>query len=105
MKLKAGMTLVLENGEYNNYSFTGPFRVMRDFDQAQIVETFKAQWEPTNDWEDEEPDADDFQGWLSREGYIEGIEGLVSWHTGTYGRLEAKPNPEPAVDTDVEKES
>ncbi len=95
MKLKAGMMLVLETGEYSDFSVTGPFRVMRDFDQAQIVETFKAKWKPKYDFK-KTPDTDDFMGWLSRGGYIQDIDGVVSWHIGSYGRLEAEPNPEPA---------
>lgn len=95
MLIKAGTILVMETGEYSDYTFTGPFRVLRDFDQGGAAEQHKAQWMPEPDGWRDEPDTDSFIGWLNREGFIEEIDGVVSWHIGSYGRLEPSIAPEP----------
>ena len=97
MKLKIGMQLVLETGEYSDYTFHGPFMVTRDFDQVEAVDLYKSIWTPPYKWR-EKPDTSGFMGWLASEGYIEPIEGVVSWHIGSYGTLEADPNPEPEAE-------
>lgn len=33
MLIKEGTVICLETGEYSDYSFHGPFRALRDFDQ------------------------------------------------------------------------
>jgi hypothetical protein len=96
MRIKAGATLVLETGEYSDYTFHGPFRVLRDFDQAEAVEQHKAAWrcDPEKSWDDK-PDTNSFIGWLNREGMIEDIPGVVSWHIGNYMSLEPEIAIEP----------
>ena len=96
MKIAAGTILVLETGEYSDYTFSGPFRVLRDFDQTEVVAAHVAQWIAPNDWE-KAPDTDSFMGWLSSERYIEPIDGVVSWYIGSYGRLEPVIQKQPAT--------
>ena len=91
MKIIKGTLLTLETGEYSDYTFHGPFTVLREFDQAEAVEVFRAQWVAPNEWTDE-PDADQFMGWLTQERYIEPAENVFSWRIGSYGRLEAEPS-------------
>src|SRR6185312_10920888 len=94
MKIKRGTLLVLETGEYSDYTFHGPFRVMKGFDEVKVVDLHRKQWKPENPEWDTEPDTDSFMGWLTAQGYIEPVENLVSWHIGSYGRLEADPHPD-----------
>lgn len=86
MKIETGAVLVIETGEYSDYSFTGPFRVLKAFDQAEIVEAYAAET-PKQEWSDK-PDLEPFIPWLVKHGYIEDVPGVVSWHVGGYGRFE-----------------
>ena len=90
MRITEGATLVFETGEYSDYSFTGPFRVLRAFDQAEIVEAYKAAWRaehPTPGvWD--EADSPGLVAWMVKGGYVEDVPNVVSWHIGSYGRLE-----------------
>lgn len=94
MKIKAGTILVLETGEYSDYTFHGPLRVLRDFDQAEVVGLHREQWTPPNEWE-HEPDTDSLMGWLVTSGYVEAIDNVVSWHIGSYGRVEPEIKADP----------
>lgn len=87
MLIKKGTVLCLETGEYSDYVVHGPFRVLRDFDQGQVVAQFKAQWTPPHEWRDE-PDPDEFMGWLVSERYIEDIDPVLRWHLGSYGSMD-----------------
>lgn len=90
MKIVVGTTLVFETGEYSDYSFTGPFRVLREFDQAEICETFKDAWREQEYDEWDKPDGPDLIAWMAKEGYVEDIPNVVSWHVGSYGELDAE---------------
>ncbi len=84
MKIKAGTILVLEHGEYSDYGFDGPFKVLKDFDQAEIAEVFREQWKPAYEG-DTYISERDFIAWLSKEFYIKDIAGCHHWHIGSYG--------------------
>lgn len=88
MMIAAGTILVIETGEYSSYTFHGPFRVVRDFDQAEAVAAHRAQHRPTEDDVYDHPTPETFLGWLNKEGMIEPIDGVVSWHVGSYGELD-----------------
>lgn len=86
-KIAAGTILILESGEYSDKSWHGPFRVLKDFDQAEISQTFRDNWSPGPDsWRDKEdgPGRGDFLSWLVRNGYVEDLDGVVAWHIGSY---------------------
>lgn len=88
MKVEAGATLVIETGEYSDYSLDGPFKVLKAFDQAEIAETFERDWQPSSDSLYDRPDGREFVSWLTRHGYIEDVPNVISWHVGSYGRFE-----------------
>lgn len=94
MLIKQGTTLILEHGEYSDYSFDGPFTVLKGFDQAAVSEEFKAQWKPQygEDWE--EPQEGEFIGWMIAQRYIEAME-CHRWHIGSY-RFSPSIQTEPA---------
>lgn len=81
MKIKEGTILVLEHGEYSDYTFDGPFRVLKEFDQAIISAEFRAQFVPP--YQGARPDESDFIGWLARNGYVENLA-AHRWHIGCY---------------------
>jgi hypothetical protein len=95
MKIKAGTTLILEHGEYSDYTFAGPFRVLKDFDQAEVCAEFRAQWkpDPQEDWRDS-PSEYEFIGWISKAGYVEDVP-AHKWHIGSY-RFDPSIQTEPA---------
>lgn len=106
MRITAGTLLTLETGEYSDFTYHGPFRVVRDFDQQEVINAFLAAW-PTErtrcnseeGWprydEDDAPPPSAFAPFLTRLGYIEDLPS-VSWHVGSYGRFEAKANDDPS---------
>lgn len=75
--IKAGTILTLEHGEYSDWSYEGPFRVVHDFDQQMAADAFKAANKSTWSW--------DFAEWLSREGYVEDVPDGFRWYLGSYG--------------------
>ena len=86
--------MVIETGEYSDYAFSGPFRVVADFDQAEVIAAFKEEWAPgPNSYKEpgDDPDPSDFVPWMTKRGLIEDVANVVSWHIGSYGHFEAKP--------------
>lgn len=78
---KAGQLLILETGEYSDYTFHGPFRVSKDFDMRELSETFK------DSQDDPSYCLYGFIGFLSSAGYVEDIE-CDHIHIGSYGSIE-----------------
>lgn len=81
--LKAGTLLVIELGEYSDYTYDGPVRVVRDFVKADVVEAYRAA-PPANDWSGP-AEPGEFLAWLIKEGYVEALDDVHSWHVGSYG--------------------
>jgi hypothetical protein len=92
MIISAGTILVLQWGEYSDHVSAEPLRVMRDFDQAEVVAAHSKQWTPADGLGIPQPDPDSFMRWLRSEGYVEPIEGVVSWHVGASDELYGDPN-------------
>lgn len=87
-KIAAGHLLIIETGEYSDRSWHGPFRVLKDFDQAEVSETFRQEWSPDEcSWRDREdgPSEHDIMPWLARNGYIDDVDNVRVWHVGSYG--------------------
>lgn len=81
MIIKAGTILTLTYGEYSDRDFTGPFTVLRDFDQAEVVEAFIVA-------SGTDPDhfmKNAFIAWLATEGYVEDVPNTWDWFIGSYG--------------------
>lgn len=81
--LEAGTLLIIETGEYSDKSWDGPIRVVRAAKKGDLKAAFLASWMPTDAW-DETPGADDFLPWLIKEGWVEYVENVTSWHVGDY---------------------
>lgn len=91
MNLNIGDVLILERGEYNDYTYDGPFRVIKPFDRTEVAKQFGAEWQPELGQRDEyeNPDPGDFSAWLAKNGYIENVyiedlSGVVTWYVGAY---------------------
>ena len=83
MKITAETIIVFDHGEYSDYSFTGPLRVIKDFDQVEVSELFREQWMPTNKFE-RYPSCSEFIAWMTKELYVESIDGVHNWFIGSY---------------------
>lgn len=83
MKIKAGEILILSHGEYSDYGFDGPFKVIREFDQAELSEEFLKDWRQSGEPEWGRPGEFKFIAWLSKAGYIEDLASH-NWHIGSY---------------------
>lgn len=55
---KAGSLLIIETGEYSDRSWDGPVRLLKDFTKREVIDRFKEEWKPKNEWE-ETPQPDD----------------------------------------------
>lgn len=84
---KAGELLIIEMGEYSDKSWSGPYRVVKDFDIVELAEQLKATFKPAEHAYSDEPGPYDFRDWLSAEGFIQDVE-CRSVHIGAYGTLE-----------------
>lgn len=73
--------MVFTEGEYSDYGYIGPFKVLKGFDRRLVVEEFRDQW--SGDSRSIRPS--DFYSWLAKAGYIEDIDNSMSWHLGEYG--------------------
>jgi hypothetical protein len=73
---KQGQILTLEQGEYSDFQYAGPFRVLRDLDIQSVVDRFQS-----TVGRDKYPNA--FIAWLATEGYIEDVGGS-RWDLGSF---------------------
>lgn len=73
---KAGSLITLETGEYSDFGYAGPFRVLRDIDIQAVVTEFKdARGHGVGAGEQA------FIAWLSAAGYIEDVD-CARWYLG-----------------------
>lgn len=84
MLIKAGTMLSIETGEYSDRCVVGPLRVVKDFDQAKIADEFRA----SRRKEGRRPLPEDFLPWLTRKGFVEDVEGALTWWVGAYGEFD-----------------
>ena len=99
MLIAEGAMLTLETGQYSDFTYVGPFRACRTFEQKEAIDAFLEQWPADRTRrnteagyalydDDDGPGPDDFIAFLSRAGYIEDVP-CSSWHVGSYGRFDA----------------
>lgn len=83
--LEAGDILMIEAGQYSDFYYMGPFRVVKAMKRADVSARFVAEFtpDPTRPLH-RRPNPSDFTAWLAREGYIEDIPS-AAWHAGDYG--------------------
>lgn len=108
--LKTGQVVVFEQGEYSDFSYYGPFRVLKDFSIGRASEEWCGQRPPVDlyeidlqdfDQENSIPKSEDgerpfffitdlssFVSWLNNTGYIEDLDNVETVDLGSYGRLE-----------------
>ena len=83
---KAGELLILEMGEYSDKSWSGPFRVLKDFDLRDMADEFKSSFKPEKDNYTDEPSPYDLRDWLHKSGLIEDVD-CRSAYIGSYGTI------------------
>lgn len=88
--MKAGELLILSHGEYSDYSYSGPFRVLKDFDPKEQADECREYWrqlpESERCWQ-EGPDSSNYIAFLHARGFIEDVD-CTEIHVGSYGRLQ-----------------
>ena len=84
--IKKGELITIATGAYSDYSISGVFRVLADFNPQEQMEKFAAET-PLED-DDTYRDLSEFIAWISRSGLLEPLESR-EWHIGSYGRLES----------------
>jgi hypothetical protein len=87
IKFKAGQIITLEHGSYSNFGYTGPLKVLRDFDSQSVVAKFRRGRK--------RGDIGEFIAWLSAEGYVEDTAAF-KWILGDYWTLDPVGYVKPA---------
>jgi hypothetical protein len=87
--LKAGTILNLTQGQYSDYTFDGPFRVLKDFVKQDAYDAFLTAMAikyPSGSGEDdyEARSINNFVAFLSTSGFVTPVEGAESWYLGGY---------------------
>lgn len=82
--MKAGDLMILSNGEYSDYSFSGPFRCVKNFEFPPTARAHADSFEQ-NEY-DNQPDPSSFIAWLALNGYIEDVA-CTEIYLGSYGPL------------------
>lgn len=80
--IEAGTILAFCGGEYSDKWTTGPFEVINTFDQKEVVDKYRAQFKPENDYDT--PDESGFIAWLTLSNYIRDIPESYRWYIGGY---------------------
>lgn len=83
--IEKGTILAFCGGEWSDKWTTGPFNVLRDFDQKEVVDAFRAQFKP--DYEGDEASESEFIAWLTLNGYIADVPKSYRWYVGAYGEF------------------
>lgn len=83
-KIVEGTILAFSGGSYSDKWTTGPFDVLRDFDQAEVVAAYQASYAGQRDQWDEEVEGDQngFVAFLTLGGYIRDVARSYNWYTG-----------------------
>lgn len=83
--IKAGTMLSFSGGEWSDKWTSGPFNVLRDFDQEETADAYQEGFVKVDKWD--KPDEDRFIAWLCDNGYIEDVAESYCWYVGAYGEF------------------
>ena len=93
--IKEGTLLSFSGGEWSDKWTNGPFEVLIDFDQQEVVNSFLAGFEPDDEWDN--PDENGFVAWLAASGYIRDVGHSFVWYMGGYDFDPVISNEKPAA--------
>ncbi len=85
--LKKGTLLIAEFGEYSDFYYESPLRMLKTYTKAQLIADYKAQWYPSSSYDDKPPPRE-FTDWLVKSGRAEIVENVHSWHIASYGEFD-----------------
>lgn len=71
-------------GEYSDKWTDGPFKVLKDFTEFDVLKSYKRDFVPGEEYWEQEPSMEDFIVYLNKKGYIEDLENHNSWFLGGY---------------------
>ena len=78
--IEKGTILTLEEGEYSDKQWHGPFKVLVNFNRQEQLDAFYAQWKPKDFKRGPMPDV--FIAWLTKTGKIRDLNKSTSWYIG-----------------------
>ncbi|MBZ9888141.1 hypothetical protein LB559_09335 [Mesorhizobium sp. BR1-1-3] len=82
-KIAKGTILSFCGGEWSDRWTSGPYNVLQDFDQKEVVDRCRSEFVKAYEWH--EPSEDGFAAWLELNLYIEDVPESYSWYVGSYG--------------------
>lgn len=86
MIIKKGTILSFSGGEWSDKWTSGPFEVLRDFDQKEVSDLYVNGFVKADEWD--EPDEHRFHEFLRSSGYIVDVPNAFNWYIGAYGEFE-----------------
>ena len=86
--MKTGELIVLSTEQYSDYDFTGPYRVLKDFEWPDVVVAAKESFVPAGpkNWQ-QKAGPDDVTEYLEKDGFIEKVP-CSKFHLGSYGDID-----------------
>ncbi|RWX22160.1 hypothetical protein EHH54_39395 [Rhizobium leguminosarum] len=81
-KIVEGTMLSFSGGEWSDKWTNGPFEVIKEFDQQETVDAFRAQFQPEDEWD--KPDESEFAAWLTLNNFIRDVPRSYNWYMGGY---------------------
>ena len=87
--LTPGQFLILEQGRYDDKSWSGPYLILKDLPVDQLSLQFERQFVP--EFPDSPPNPQDFLIYLLRSGYIAPLQNSFKAHLGEYGAFDPGP--------------
>lgn len=86
--MKTGELLVLSTEQYSDYDFTGPYRVLKDFEWPDVVAEVNASFVPApKKYLKQKAGPDDVTAYLEKNGFIEKVP-CSKFHLGSYGDID-----------------
>jgi hypothetical protein len=87
--IRAGTLLMLVYGKYGDNGWLGPFRVVKDIDQVQVLAQVRSRHTPSYSGRS---DQSDLAAFLTSEGYMEPVD-CREWYVGSQNLDEAEVWP------------
>jgi hypothetical protein len=83
-RIESGTMLSFSGGEWSDKWTYGPFEVLKDFEQSDVVGQYLSSIDGQKDGfgHDEEPSDQGFTAWLTLNGYIVDVKKDFRWYLG-----------------------
>lgn len=85
-KMNKGELITIATGEYSDYTVTGVFRILDDFEPQEVIDEYLR--EHPDQREPYSADISGFLAWLGRKCLIDPVDSR-EWHIGSYSTFQS----------------